>query len=179
MRDVDGEITATLAQLNQLELVLGTHGRSGGQWDIWEAVFSPVGPDGYPRRIWDKRSGTIDREVAEHWRQHYDLRHILHRDWAALGPRLRGKLHLYCGDMDNYFLNNAVLRMEEFLRSTTDPHYDGEVQYGRRAGHCWNGDPERPNHISRLRYPQLYLPKILERIERSAPAGADLHSWRY
>ena len=179
MRDVDGEITATLEQLNQLELALGTRGRSGGQWDIWEAVFSPVGPDGYPRRIWDKRSGAIDREVAEHWRQHYDLRHILHRDWAALGPRLRGKLHLYCGDMDNYFLNNAVLRMEEFLRSTTDPHYDGEVQYGRRAGHCWNGDPERPNHISRLRYPQLYLPKILERIERSAPAGADLHSWRY
>jgi hypothetical protein len=178
-REVDGEITATLEQQNQLELVLGTRGRSGGQWDIWEAVFSPVGPDGYPRRIWDKRSGAIDREVAEHWRQHYDLRHILHRDWAALGPRLRGKLHLYCGDMDNYFLNNAVLRMEEFLRSTADPHYEGEVQYGRRAGHCWNGDPERPNHISRLRYPQLYLPKILQRIERSAPAGADLHSWRY
>jgi hypothetical protein len=179
MRDLDGEITATLEQVNQLEMVLGTRGRSGGQWDIWEAVFSPVGPDGYPRRIWDKRSGAIDREVAEYWRKHYDLRHILHRDWAKLGPRLRGKLHLYCGDMDNFFLNNAVLRMEELLRSTADPHYDGEVQYGRRAGHCWNGDPERPNHVSRLRYPQLYLPKIMQRIERSAPAGADLQSWRY
>jgi hypothetical protein len=178
-RTVEGEITATLQQVNQLELVLGTRGRSGGQWDIWEAVFSPVGPDGYPRRIWDKRSGAIDREVAEYWRQHYDLRYILQRDWATLGPRLRGKLHLYCGDMDNHFLNNAVLRMEEFLRSTTDPHYDGEVKYGRRAGHCWNGDPDRPNHISRLRYPQLYLPKILQRIEQSAPAGADLHSFRY
>jgi hypothetical protein len=178
-RNVEGEITATLQQVNQLEVVLGTRGRSGGQWDIWEAVFSPVGPDGYPRRIWDKRSGAIDREVAEYWRQHYDLRYILQRDWATLGPRLRGKLHMYCGDMDNYFLNNAVLRMEEFLRSTTDPHYDGEVKFGRRAGHCWNGDPDRPNHISRLRYPQLYLPKILQRIDRSAPAGADRHSFRY
>ena len=25
------------------ELVMGTHGRSGDQWDIWQAVYSPVG----------------------------------------------------------------------------------------------------------------------------------------
>jgi hypothetical protein len=178
-REVDGEVTATLEQLNRLELVLGTHSRSGGQWDIWEAVFSPVGSDGYPRRIWDKRSGAIDAEVASYWREHYDLRHILQRDWAALGPRLRGKLHLYCGDMDQYYLERAVQRMEEFLREAANPPYGGEVAYGRGAGHCWNGDPERPNAISRLRYAQMYIPKIARRIAASAPAGADLHSWRY
>ena len=72
------------------ELVLGTKSRSGGQWDIWEAVFSPVGSDGYPKRIWDKRTGEIDRTVAEYWRDHYDLVHIMRRDWATLkAPRSR------------------------------------------------------------------------------------------
>ena len=174
-----GHVRLTLEQANRFELVLGTRSRSGQQWDIWEAVFSPVGPDGYPKRIWDKRTGVIDREVAEHWREHYDLSHILRRDWATLGPRLRGKIHLYVGDMDNFYLNNAVYRVEEFLESTTDPPYDGEVAYGDRAEHCWNGDPTLPNAISRLRYHSMHAPKIVERILASAPAGADLTSWRY
>ena len=174
-----GHVRLTLEQANRYELVLGTQGRSGQQWDIWEAVFSPVGPDGYPKRIWHKRSGVIDREVAEHWREHYDLGHILRRDWAKLGPELRGKIHLYVGTMDNFYLNNAVVRVEEFLRSTTDPAYEGEVAYGDRAEHCWNGDPTRPNATSRLRYHQLHAPKIVARILASAPEGADLTSWRY
>ena len=81
--------------------------------------------------------------------------------------------------MDNYYLNNAVYLMEEFLESTTDPPYGGVVEYGDRFEHCWNGDHENGNHISRLRYNTFYLPKILERIEASAPEGADLTSWRY
>ena len=81
--------------------------------------------------------------------------------------------------MDNYYLNNAVYLAQEFLDSTTDPPYGGEIAYGDRAEHCWNGDPTRPNAISRLRYHQLYAPKIVERIEKSAPTGADLKSWRY
>jgi len=178
-RDWLGEVTATLEDYNHLELVLGTRGRSGDQFDIWEAVYSPVDEDGYPKRLWDKRTGEIDREVAEHWREHYDLRHILERDWAELGPRLEGKIHIYVGDMDNYYLNNAVVLMEEFLESTENPHYGGEVDYGDRAEHCWNGDHGNPNHISRLRYNTMYVPKILKRIEESAPEGADLTSWRY
>jgi hypothetical protein len=174
-----GHVQLTLEQTNRYELVLGTHSRSGQQWDIWEAVYSPVGPDGYPRRIWDKRTGVIDRQVAEYWREHYDLSHILRRDWASLGPKLRGKIHIYVGDMDNYYLNNAVYRVEAFLRGTTDPPYDGEVAYGDRAEHCWNGDPTRPNATSRLRYHQLYAPKIVARILASAPPGVDLTSWRY
>jgi hypothetical protein len=175
-----GHVSATLEQSNRAELVLGTKSRSGGQFDIWEAVYSPVGPDGYPKRIFDKRAGVIDRAVAEHWREHYDLGHILRRDWEkGLGRKLEGKVHIYCGDMDNYYLNNAVYRVEDFLKTTSRPPYGGEVDYGDRAEHCWNGDHTRPNAYSRLRYVQMFAPKMVERIEKSAPPGADTTSWRY
>ena len=174
-----GEVSTTIEDSNHRELVLGTHSRSGDQYDIWEAVFSPPGKDGYPKRIWDKISGEIDPAVARYWQENYDLRYILERDWKSLGPRLKGKIHIYCGDMDNYYLNNAVYLMEAFLKNTKDPSYDGEVDYGDRAEHCWNGDHTRPNAISRLRYHQMHIPKIIARIEESAPPGADLTSWRY
>lgn len=174
-----GEVSNTLMDENILELVLGTNSRSGGQWDIWQAVYSPVGEDGYPKPIWEKRTGEIDSTVAEYWKENYDLRYILERDWETLGPKLEGKIHIYCGDMDNYYLNNAVYLMEEFLENTSNPYYGGEVDYGDRAEHCWNGDQTRPNHLSRLRYNQMYIPKILKRIEKSAPPGTDLTSWRY
>jgi hypothetical protein len=178
-RDYLGHISTTLEDVNRLELVLGDKSRSGQQWDIWEAVYSPVGPDGYPKRIWDKASGTIDPEVARYWRDHYDLRYILERDWSKIGKQLEGKIHIYVGDMDNYYLNNAVYLMEDFLKKTKDPYYGGEVLYGDRAEHCWNGDPTRPNAISRLRYHQMYAPKIVERLLKTAPPGADVTSWRY
>ena len=178
-RNYLGEVSTTLEEANHRELVLGTHSRSGDQYDIWEAVFSPVDTDGYPKRIYDKLTGEIDHEVAAYWREHFDLRYILERDWKVLGPKLKGKIHIYCGDMDNYYLNDAVYLMEDFLKSTKDPFYGGEVAYGDRAEHCWNGDPTRPNAISRLRYHQMNIPKIMERITQSAPAGADLTSWKY
>ncbi|MBT8219119.1 MAG: hypothetical protein KJP00_04815 [Bacteroidia bacterium] len=178
-RDYLGHISSSLRSTNHLELVLGDKSRSGQQWDIWEATYSPQGNDGYPVRIWDKYTGNIDHDIAEYWKENYDLRYILERDWDQLGPKLKGKIHIYCGDMDNYYLNNAVYLMEDFLESTTDPYYDGEVDYGDRAEHCWNGDQENPNHISRLRYNSMYVPKIMKRIAESAPAGADLTSWRY
>ena len=68
---------------------------------------------------------------------------------------------------------------EAFLESTSDPYYNGEVDYGDRAEHCWNGDQDNPNHISRLRYNTMYVDKIMQRIQKSAPKGADLTSWRY
>ena len=115
MRNYLGHLSATLEQLNNYELALGSKGRSGQQWDIWQAVFSPQGTDGYPKPIFDKITGQIDHEVAAYWRDHFDLRYIVERDWAKLGPKVRGKLHIYCGDMDNYYLNNAVYLMEDFL----------------------------------------------------------------
>ena len=60
--------------------------------------------DGYPKPIWDRQTGRIDRSVADYWREHFDLTHIVMRDWNTLGPVLRGKLHIYVGDMDNYYL---------------------------------------------------------------------------
>ena len=178
-RNYLGELAATVEDMNHMELALGTNSRSGGQWDIWQAVYSPVGSDGYPKPIWDKLTGKIDRSVAEYWRENFDLGYILKRDWAKLGPKLEGKLHIYVGEADNYFLNNAVYLVDDFLKSTKNPFYGGEVDYQPRAEHCWNGDHTRPNALARLRYHQFYAPKIVERIMKSAPPGADLKSWRY
>jgi len=178
-RNYLGELAATIEEMNYMELALGTKSRSGGQFDIWEAVYSPVGQDGYPKPIWNKVTGEIDHAVAAHWRENYDLGHILKRDWSKIGPKLAGKLHIYVGEADNYFLNDAVYLVEDFLKTTKNPHSAGEVDYEPRAEHCWNGDHTRPNAISRLRYHQFYAPKIVDRILKSAPTGADLTSWRY
>jgi hypothetical protein len=175
-----GHVSTTLEDMNLRELALGTKTRSGQQWDVWEATYSPVGPDGYPKRIWDKVTGEIDKDVAAYWKERYDLVHIMKRDWEkGLGKKLAGKVNLYVGDMDNYYLNNAVYLAEDFLRATTAPWFDGEITYGDRAEHCWNGDPVRPNYASRLRYHQMYVPKAVARMEKTAPQGADLKSWRY
>jgi hypothetical protein len=180
MRDYLGRPTATLEEVNRLELVIGPNSRSGGQWDIWQAVFSPVGADGYPKPIWNKRTGEIDRSVANFWRENYDLVHIMRRDWdKGLGEKLRGKIHLYVGELDNYYLESAVYLAQEFLESTRNPNFEGVIDYGRRAEHCWNGDHTRPNAESRLRYHQMFIPIAVERIRKTAPAGADLDSWNY
>ena len=102
----------------------------------------------------------------------------MERDWEKLGPDLKGKIFLYCGDMDNYYLNNAVKLTEDFLESTTNPYYEGEVDYGDGAEHCWNGDQENPNHISRLRYNTMYLPKITQRLKETAPKNNRLKNWK-
>lgn len=179
MRNYLGQTLALQRDNNAYEFALGTHGRSGDQYDIWQAVYSPVGKDGYPAPIFDKLTGEIDPTVAAYWREHYDLRYLMEKNWSTLGPKLQGKLHIYCGSADTYFLNNAVYLLEDFLNSTKNPPYDGEVKYGPRAEHCWNGDPNLPNYLSRLHYNTMYLPMIMERIEKTAPPGADLKSWRY
>jgi hypothetical protein len=179
MRDYLGRTFITMQGVNQYELALGSHGRSGEQFDIWQAVYSPVGKDGYPQPIFDKETGVIDPAVAAYWKEHYDLSAIMQRDWATLGPKLQGKLHIYVGSADTYFLTDAVYYLEDFLKSTKNPPYDGEVKYGDRAEHCWNGDPNLPNALSRLHYHTMYLPMIVERMQKTAPAGADLSSWRY
>ena len=179
MRDYLGHTLITTEDANAYELALGDHGRSGEQFDIWQAVYGPVGADGYPQPIFDKATGVIDHKVAEYWREHYDLEAILERDWPKLGPELTGKIHIYVGSDDTYFLNDAVYLMEDFLNPTKNPPYGGEVTYGPRAEHCWNGDPTLPNAYSRLHYNTMYLPKILDRMQKTAPAGADLTSWRY
>jgi hypothetical protein len=183
MRDYLGHTLISMRDNIAYEAALGDHGRSGEQFDIWQAVYSPEGADGYPQPIFNKETGAIDHKVAEYWKEHYDLDAKLQRDWATLGPKLRGKIHLYVGSDDTYFLNDAVYLMEDFLKTTGTPGhgvpYEGEVKYGPRAEHCWNGDPALPNAYSRLHYNTMYLPQIMERIQKTAPAGADLTSWRF
>jgi Putative esterase len=183
MRDYLGHTLLSMRDNIAYEAALGDHGRSGEQFDIWQAVYSPVGKDGYPQSIFDKDTGKIDHRTAQYWLEHYDLNAKLQREWDTLGPQVQGKLHLYVGSDDTYFLNDAVYLMEDFLKQTGTPGhgvpYEGEVVYGPRAEHCWNGDLSNPNWYSRLHYDQMYLSKILDRIQKSAPPGADLTSWRY
>ncbi|MBS0578141.1 MAG: hypothetical protein JSR36_02640 [Proteobacteria bacterium] len=178
IRNYLGEISATQRDSNYMELAQGDLGRSGGQYDIWTAVFSPAGKGGYPAPLFDKLSGVIDPEVAAYWREHYDLSYIIERDWAKLAPKLQGKIHIYVGSADTYYLTDAVYFAQERLEKLQPP-YQGSIAYGDRAEHCWNGDPTQPNAYSRLHYNFQYLPVILKRIADSAPPGADLKSWRY
>ncbi len=175
-RDYFGRTRATMEESNRKELVLGTHSRSGGQWDIWEAVFSPVGADGYPKRIYDKRTGVIDSTVAAYWRDNYDLVQIMKRDWPTLGPKLRGKITLNVGRSDNFFLNDAVYLAEDFLKSASPPA-DAVVDYGARDEHCWSGDHANPNAVSRLTYHSRFIKLMTTHWLKTATG--DTTSWRY
>ena len=178
-RNYLGHLTTTVKDFNQYELATGTRSRSGEQFDIWEAVFSPMDKDGYPKRIFDKYTGVIDTSVAAYWKEHFDLTHIIRRDWPTLGSKLAGKIHIYVGDMDSYYLNNAVYNAEDMLKQLQNPVCNCEVKYGDRAEHCWNGDPLQPNYISRLRYHSMYIKKWVQEIGGRAPKNADIKSWRY
>jgi hypothetical protein len=139
-RDVSGEVRFTMRHECRLENVLGrgdSYTLSGGQWGAWNATFGPRGADGCPVPLWDPATGKINRTVAEHWRA-YDLRHILESRWAELGPKLRGKLHIWVGEADDFFLNNAVHRLDAFLARARPP-YEGSITYGPGQGHCWIG----------------------------------------
>lgn len=174
----DGRTRSTVEQTNRVELALGTRSRSGMQYDIWEAVYSPVGPDGYPRRIFDKETGAIDAEVAAHWRENYDVGHILTRDWDRLAPKLRGKMWINTGDMDTFFLELAVRRIEQRLKKLSPPA-DLPISYGYGHGHCWSGEAGRMNFESRLTYHARFIPQLVGHFIKTAPAGADTTSWRY
>jgi hypothetical protein len=179
VRDYLGHVSATIEEDNHMELALGSRSRSGEQFDIWEAVFSPTGEDGYPQRIYDKYTGAIDSTVAAYWKEHYDLTYIIQRDWSKIGPLLQGKIHIYVGTMDTYYLNDAVYSAEDVLKKLQNPVCSCQVDYGDRAEHCWNGDHTQPNYMSRLHYHQMYIKKWAEEVKTRAPKGADLTSWRY
>jgi hypothetical protein len=177
-RDNLGNVRATTRQANLRELVIGPNTRSGGQYDVWEAVFSPVGADGYPAPIWNKRTGDIDPTVAQYWRDHYDLVGIMRRDWAKLGPKLKGKIEIYAGAHDNIYLNNAVYYAEDFLTKVTNPRSEAKIVYGPKDEHCFSGALGTPNTFSRLTYHSRFIRKMADHWAATAPPGADL-TWRY
>jgi esterase/lipase superfamily enzyme len=138
-RSDEGQVMMTVRQFSQMELVRGSKGRSGDQLDAFFAVFGPVGEDGYPKPLFDKLSGEIDTTVAQYYKENFDLRYYMKKNWEWLGPKLVGKLHFICGDMDNFYLNQALYKMEEFLENTSEPYYDGSFIWGRpNKGHCWS-----------------------------------------
>lgn len=138
-RESSGQPVVSVRQESRLEAVLGSRGRSGEQFDAWEAAWGPVGEDGYPKELWDDLTGTMHHDVAQYMRVHdYDLRDYLERNWEKIGPALVGKMRIYVGDMDSYYLNLAVYDLEDFLEHRTDPRYAGEVVYGRpMKPHGW------------------------------------------
>jgi len=165
----EGQPVATMRQISQMELASGTRGRSAAQIDVWNATYGPVGADGYPRQLWDLKTGVIDREVATYMRDHgYDLRHYLETNWARIGPSLVGKLHVLTGDMDDFYLAPAIYLLENFLESTRAPYYGGSFRYGRpMKGHGW-----QPMTNADL------LREMADHIARRAPAGEPVRSWR-
>ena len=179
-RKPDGTVIATAEQEFAYEYVLGTHGRSTEQWDIWQAVFSPAGKDGYPAEIINPLTGAISRETLAYWHDHYDIAAILKRDWPTLGPKLEGKLHIAVGDGDTYFLNNAVHLLQKQLEATREPHSDATFQYGPGMPHCYTGGPlEYTMQQNNANWAQRVLPLMVEHMLATAPAGADVKSWRY
>lgn len=170
MRAPDGQPILSTRMFSQLESVLGSHGRSGQQLEAWESVYGPVGEDGYPEPVWDKLTGKIDHNVAIYMRDHgYDLRYNLDQNWATLGPKLRGKLRLYVGDMDSFYLNLAVYDLQTFLKGTKNPHYEGSFQYGRpMKPHGWH-----PMSVMAM------LQEMAKQITQNAPKGEDTSAWKY
>ena len=169
-RKSDGQPEVTMQAMSQLEDVLGSHGRSAQQMEIWEAVYGPVGDDGYPKPLWDKQTGKIDHSVALYMRDHgYDLSYNLRTHWSTLGPKLRGKIHVYVGDMDNYYLNLAVYDLEGVLKAQQNPPCDCEFQYGRpMKGHGW-----QPVSTATL------VRWMADHVAKNAPAGENTSGWRY
>jgi Putative esterase len=170
LRTADGQVQVSARQQSQLEEVLGSHGRSGEQQDAWEAVYGPVGDDGYPVPVWNKTTGMIDHAVGEYMKaKGYDLTDYLRAHWKAIGPSLAGKLHFYCGDMDSFYLNLAVYRLEDFLKTTQNPYYGGSFDYGRPM----KGHGIRPTSTGDM------LRAMASEIVKNTPAGTDTHSWHY
>ena len=139
-RDVDGDVRFTMRHEARLENLIGSRDSwtmSGRQWGAWNATYGPRGNDGWPVPLWDPETGVLDRDVQAHW-ERYDLLLVLERDWSELGPKLRGKINVWIGEADNYFLNNAVHYLDDFL-AAADPPYEGRIVYGPGEGHCWVG----------------------------------------
>ncbi len=168
-RELNGQIRQTSQQRNQFELVCGTRGRSGQQLDIWSAVFGPIGPDGYFDPLFNKRTGEINPRVAQYWRENYDLKHYMEKNWAVLGPKIVDKLYIYTGDTDTYFLNNSTRVLEAWMKTTVDPHYEGFFLYGDGKGHCWSGPATTPERIK----------EMAQYILRKKPEGATTPWWKY
>jgi hypothetical protein len=145
-RTADGRTVFTLRHECQIENVLGRGGRwelSGRDWACWNATYGPRGPDGLPVPLWDGKTGKINKAVLKHW-ERYDLRLVLERNWKELGPKLSGgKIHIWVGTSDDYFLNKAVELLKPAVEKLADPPFDGKILIEPGATHSGGGWTQR------------------------------------
>lgn len=123
----DMGMVLTCRAFDDMETVVGR----GGQIQSFDAVFGPRGPDGRPVQLWDRKTGRLDPKIAEAWKK-YDIRLIVESNWPKLGPKLKGKLHLYCGDQDTFHLEGAFFRLRDALQRLGS---DAHVEVIPGAGH--------------------------------------------
>ncbi len=110
-----GEVLATIEQFSRLEEVLGTE---GGQLNSFDWVFSPRGANGRPLPMYDRVTGAIDPAVVQFWHDHNDLAVDLQHRWLDRGQQkdLRGKLHVYVGTADTFYLDGAARLFDATLQ---------------------------------------------------------------
>ena len=138
MRSTKGEPMVKLKDFIQFENVQGStdsYLTSGGQFSAHTALYSPKGEDGLPKPLFDPITGVIDHEVAEHWKK-YDFKLYAEKNWKELGPKLQGKIYIWMGDMDHFYLNMATRSFSEFLQNTSTPKSDAVVEFSPMEGHC-------------------------------------------
>ncbi|KPK87568.1 MAG: hypothetical protein AMS27_02415 [Bacteroides sp. SM23_62_1] len=141
-RDITGDPVITMKDFVYFENVLGvdnTYITSGGQIGAFAALFGPKGENGLPIPIFDAVTGEIDYSVAEYWRK-YDLVDYVKSNWSDLGPKIQGKIWIWMGDMDNFYLNPAMRKMEHFLNTASNPTSDAVIKFSPMQGHCWQYD---------------------------------------
>ena len=175
-RETDGLINYHVADEHAYEQTVATMDRSGGQWAIWQALYSPVGDDGYPVPLWDPETGEIDRAVARYWRDHWDLSHIIARDWKTLGPKIAGRLHFAVGRRDNYYLEQAVYLTEQRMAELDNPPANATFQYGVGGRHSWIG--HSPNDPSKQMKYREFIGVIADFVAEHAPQDAAVEHWR-
>jgi enterochelin esterase-like enzyme len=140
MRNTSGEPLMLLKQFIQYENVLGwsdSYTTSGGQFSAHNALYGPKGEDGLPAPIFDPLTGAIDHEIAEVWKK-YDLKLYAKENWSELGPKIQGKVYIWMGDMDHFYLNPATRAFANFISETENPVSDAQIVFTPMAGHCQN-----------------------------------------
>jgi hypothetical protein len=127
-------INFTMVAENHFELAVGSKSRSMGQWDIWNAVYGVQGPNCYPLEPWNKATGVIDRAAVEQWKP-MDMSEYVSSNWSKIGPSLAGKLNVYVGTQDTYYLNLGVDLFDKTVQTLSNPAPDAEFIYGQNQPH--------------------------------------------
>lgn len=137
-RDLNGEVRISMKDFADQERLISHTGHyinSRSQLGIYDQLFSPRDSNNQPTPLFNQETGIIDSLVAEHWKK-YDLLLYTKENWDKIGPKLQGKIFIWMGDMDNFYLNTALRKYDEFLKSTENPASDAEIIFEPMKGHC-------------------------------------------